>query len=277
MPFFDGAQGRVYYRHWQAENTRAAIVFLHGFGEHTGVYHRYAAELGAHGIDLWALDEIGHGLTDGDRGQVGSFEDLVTNAETLTDIARTSSAGLPLIIAGHSLGSLAAVLTAVEHPGAYAAVVISGAPLSPLEWLTQAGTTLDLDPADLSSDPFYLDQLETDPLAFTSGDVVETLNKIFPGAWARIESDLPGLALPILAVHGANDPIAPLDGVLRWRDRVPGLRVEVIEDAGHDVLNEVAHKRVADTVAAFVLDITGNGPEVITNERAGVISEKESA
>ncbi|MFD0524453.1 alpha/beta fold hydrolase [Paractinoplanes durhamensis] len=160
MPFFDGATGRVYYRHWSTPDPRAALVFLHGFGEHTGLYHRYAAELGAHGIDLWALDEIGHGLTEGSRGHFGSLDDLVQNARVLASLAREH--GIPLVVGGHSLGSLVAVLTALEED--FRGVVVSGAPLSPLAWLTEAaGETLDLDPEALSSDPFYLDQLETDP------------------------------------------------------------------------------------------------------------------
>lgn len=255
MPFFDGATGRVYYRHWSVPDPRAALVFLHGFGEHTGLYHRYAAEIGVHGIDLWALDEIGHGLTDGERGQFGSFDNLVSNARTLTSLARET--GVPLVVGGHSLGSLVAVLAALHEPSAYAGVVVSGAPLSPLAWLREAadppGATLDLDPATLSSDPFYLDQLETDPLAFTSGDVVAVLAAAFPAVWERLDAELPGLRVPLLAVHGERDEVAPLDGVARWRDRLPGLRVEVIDGAGHDVLNEVAHQRVADTVASFVL------------------------
>jgi hypothetical protein len=87
MPFFDGQAGRVYHRHWAAAQPRAALVFLHGFGEHTGLYHRYGAALNARDIDLWALDD-------------GQEE-------------------------------------------------------------------VDLDPAGLSADPFYLDSLENDPLAFT--------------------------------------------------------------------------------------------------------------
>ncbi|GAA2607120.1 alpha/beta fold hydrolase [Paractinoplanes durhamensis] len=253
MPFFDGATGRVYYRHWSTPDPRAALVFLHGFGEHTGLYHRYAAELGAHGIDLWALDEIGHGLTEGSRGHFGSLDDLVQNARVLASLAREH--GIPLVVGGHSLGSLVAVLTALEED--FRGVVVSGAPLSPLAWLTEAaGETLDLDPEALSSDPFYLDQLETDPLAFTSGDIVELLAAAFPPAWERLDAELPGLRVPLLAVHGQDDQVAPLDGVRRWQERLPGLRVEVIDGAGHDVLNEVAHRRVADTVAAFVLAVT---------------------
>jgi alpha-beta hydrolase superfamily lysophospholipase len=257
MPFFDGATGRVYYRHWSASQPRAALVLLHGFGEHSGLYHRYAAELALHGIDLWALDEIGHGLSDGDRGNFGSFDALVANARSLTDLARRESPHLPLVVGGHSLGSLVAVLSALDNPSTYVGVVVSGAPLSPLEWLTEASTspaeTLDLDPEALSSDPFYLDQLENDPLAFTSGDVVAILAASFPAVWQRLGNDLADLAVPLLAVHGEADQVAPLTGVVAWRDRLPHLEIEVIEGAGHDVLNEVAHTRVAEAVAAFVL------------------------
>lgn len=57
MPFLDDDGRRAYYRHWAAENPTAAVVFLHGFGEHTGVYHRYAFALNARGIDVWAVDQ----------------------------------------------------------------------------------------------------------------------------------------------------------------------------------------------------------------------------
>ena len=75
MPFIDHPKGHAYYRHWAAAGPRAAVIFLHGFGEHTGVYHRYGFALNAAGIDLWAVDQLGHGLSPGDRGDFGSIED----------------------------------------------------------------------------------------------------------------------------------------------------------------------------------------------------------
>ena len=47
MPFFDGARGRVFYRSWITDDAGAAVVFLHGFGEHSGLYERYASALNA--------------------------------------------------------------------------------------------------------------------------------------------------------------------------------------------------------------------------------------
>jgi pimeloyl-ACP methyl ester carboxylesterase len=65
--------------------------------------------------------------------------------------------------------------------------------------------------------------------------------------------------VPLLAVHGENDQIAPLAGVMAWSRRLPALQLEVIENAGHDVLNEVAHRRVADRAATFVLTCASSG------------------
>lgn len=261
MPFFDGQAGRVYYRHWAAVQPRAALVFLHGFGEHTGLYHRYGAALNARDIDLWALDEIGHGLSEGQRGNFGSIEDLAANGALLAGLAEAAAPGLPLVIGGHSLGSLATLYLALDDPARFRGVVISGAPLAPLEWLADALANgqdeVDLDLAALSADPFYLDSLENDPLAFTGADVAALFGAAFPPAWRRLERELPALApLPVLAVHGSEDQIAPIGGVLGWRDRLPSLRVAEFTGSGHDILNEVAHREVAATVADFVLRVS---------------------
>ena len=173
MPTFSGVTGRVYYKAWRVPVPRAAaVVFLHGFGEHSGLYHRLGNTLNGAGIELWALDEIGHGLTEGDRAVIGSVDDLVENGRRLTAIAEAVQPGRPVWLAGHSLGAAAAAVSAARDPGRYAGLILSGAAISPLDWVLALGEAdapdLDLDPAGLSSDPFYLDELEHDPLAFTS-------------------------------------------------------------------------------------------------------------
>lgn len=98
----------------------AAIVFLHGFGEHSGLYHRLGNTLNRTGIELWALDEIGHGLTEGDRAVIRSIDDLVENGRRLTALAEAVQPGTPVWLAGHSLGSAAAAVSAARDPGRYA-------------------------------------------------------------------------------------------------------------------------------------------------------------
>ena len=58
----------------------------------------------------------------------------------------------------------------LDQPDRYRAGVISGAPLVPIPEMLDADTSFDLDPHWLSNDPFYLDSLENDPLAFVDAD-----------------------------------------------------------------------------------------------------------
>ncbi len=258
MPYFEGVDGRVYYKFWPATERRATVVFLHGFGEHSGLYHRLGHTLNRYGVDLWALDEIGHGLSEGDRAVIHSIDDLVENGRRLTRLAEAATPGSPVFLAGHSLGSVAAAVSVARDPGHYRGVILSGAALSPLDWVVQlAGqgddAELSLDASDLSADPFYLDELANDPLAFTSAAGAQSLVSVFPLAWSELDDHFAGVTLPVLFVHGADDPIAPVALSRQWAERLPDGRIVEFTGARHDVLNETVHREVAAAIAEFVL------------------------
>ncbi|MCV7229675.1 alpha/beta hydrolase [Mycolicibacterium komossense] len=251
MPFFDSEHGSFYYRHWAAAQPRAAIIFLHGFGEHSGMYHRLGFTLNAAGIDLWAVDELGHGQSPGSRGDFGSTEVSSQLAEELTKIAEREQPGLPLVLAGHSFGATAAAWRLLDQAGRYRAAVISAAPLSPNPALRDE--SLELTPESLSADPFYLDAIINDPLAFTDAEtgwarLVEELDNAF----SRFATDLPGLTTPTLAIHGTDDPVIPIDGVRAWVAKVDNLELTEFPGARHDLLNETVHQQVAARIVDFV-------------------------
>ncbi len=255
MPLIDTARGSVYYRHWPAAPPRACVVFLHGYGEHTGLYHRYGFALNAAGIDLWAVDQYGHGLSPGERGDFGSLADSSALADRLTELAEAERPGLPVVAQGHSFGSLATLFRLIDAPERYRAGVVSGAPLVPIPELLDADTSMDLDPAALSTDPFYLDALTHDPLVFTGGDG-SSMARELDAAWDRMGSELPKLTVPTLAIHGGADPIAPVGAVTAYADQIEALDVRVFPGARHDVLNEAVHAEVAEAVIAFVAEHT---------------------
>ncbi len=251
MPFINHPKGRAYYRHWATPNPGAAVVFLHGFGEHTGLYHRYGFALNAAGIDLWAVDQFGHGLSPGDRGDFGSTADSSELADTLTELVEGENAGLPLIAQGHSFGAIVTLTRLLDQPDRYRAGVISGAPLVPIPEMVDADSTFDLDPRWLSADPFYLDSLENDPLAFVDADSAP-LARALDTAWDRFGADLPKLAVPTLAVHGANDPIAEIGAVRAYAEQLEPLQLKEFPGARHDILNETVHREVAGAIVDFI-------------------------
>ena len=259
MPFLDitsPSSERAYYRHWAAENPSSAVVFLHGFGEHTGLYHRYAFALNARGIDVWAVDQLGHGLSPGPRGDFGTIEHSSALADELTRRVEDVTPGLPLVAAGHSFGSIVTLFRVLDAPDRYRAAIISGAPLVVVPAFLDVDTSLDLDPAWLSGDEFYLDGLENDPLAFVDADG-KSLTRELDRGWDRFGHDLPGLAIPTLAVHGEDDPIADVGAVRAYAEQIDALSLLEISGGRHDILNDVTHREVAAAVADFVVARTG--------------------
>ncbi|BBY26153.1 alpha/beta fold hydrolase [Mycolicibacterium sediminis] len=260
MPFLDvtsPAPERAYFRHWAAEEPTAAMVFLHGFGEHTGLYHRYAFALNARGIDVWAVDQLGHGMSPGPRGDFGTIEASSALAEEVTRRVEEARPGLPLVAAGHSFGSIVTLFRVLGSPDRYRAAVISGAPLVAVPAFLDADTSLDLDPAWLSRDDFYLDALANDPLAFVEADG-KSLTRELDRAWDRFGHDLPGLAIPTLAVHGEDDPIADPGAVRAYAEQIDPLTLLEIHGGRHDILNDVTHREVAAAVADFVVAQTAS-------------------
>lgn len=256
MPYFDHDHGPVYYRHWASPSPVAAVVFLHGFGEHTGLYHRYGFALNAAGIDLWAVDLLGHGLSPGTRGQLGTLEDGAALAEKLTEFAEREQPGIPLIAQGHSYGAVITLFRLLEQPDRYRAGVISGAPLVAIRQLVDLNTAMNLDASGLSRDPFYLDCIENDPLAFTTVDS-RALTRELDRSWDRFGAELPALTVPTLAVHGAIDPIAVPGAVRAYAEQIAPL--EYLEFAGtrHDVLNDITHRDVTAAIVDFIDEQTG--------------------
>src|SRR6201999_2994035 len=110
----------------------------------------------------------------------------------------------------------------LDQPTRYRAGVISGAPLVPIPEMLDSDTSFDLDPGWLSADPFYLDMLENDLLAFTDADAAPLARELDKG-WDRFGADLPKLSVPTLAVHGVNDPIAPIGAVQAYADQIDTL------------------------------------------------------
>jgi pimeloyl-ACP methyl ester carboxylesterase len=173
-------------------------------------------------------------------------------------LAEAVQPGRPVWLAGHSLGSVAAAVAAAREPRRYAGLILSGAALSPLDWVLALAdddaAELALDPADLSSDPFYLDELAYDPLAFTSAAGARTLAAVLPPAWGELAGAFGQLTLPVLFVHGSEDRVVPAAHARAWSGRLAGARLAEFAWARHDILNETVHREVAAAITEFVLN-----------------------
>jgi alpha-beta hydrolase superfamily lysophospholipase len=104
-------------RRWEPDNAKAAVLIVHGIGEHSGRYIHVGDHLAAHGYDVLAYDKLGFGQSEGRRAHVDSFDDYLDDVQAL--IAERRSLGLPVVLFGHSLGGLVSTTYLVSerpHP-----------------------------------------------------------------------------------------------------------------------------------------------------------------
>ncbi|MFT6011656.1 MAG: alpha-beta hydrolase superfamily lysophospholipase [Candidatus Azotimanducaceae bacterium] len=118
------------YRWLPAGQPRAIIHLAHGMGEHSGRYHWTAEQLSKAGYAVYMDDHRGHGRTAttlGDFGDDGWNRALADLLEMNQQYAKDYP-GVPVVLFGHSMGSMLAEQYIALYGNTLAAVVISGSP-----------------------------------------------------------------------------------------------------------------------------------------------------
>jgi alpha-beta hydrolase superfamily lysophospholipase len=94
------------FRHYAPRGPatgRAAIV-VHGSAGSSGTRnHALAAALAARGVETWAVDIRGHGVS-GTRGDIGYLGQLEDDMADFVAVVRKSNPDVPLTLIGHSAG-----------------------------------------------------------------------------------------------------------------------------------------------------------------------------
>jgi alpha-beta hydrolase superfamily lysophospholipase len=268
----------ITYYEWLVDHPRAVIQLLHGLGEHARRYDTLARELNQAGYSVVADDHRGHGQTgmdqwNGDRTKLGRLgpgghRATVEAIRMLTATIRATNPGIPLVLLGHSWGSLLAQIVINEHPRDYDAVVLTG---TAYRWpgsmsggdLNRRHKHLGTTGAEwLSRDEAVSAAFYEDPLNF-SADVLKLFG-LFDGLrlYGRPARRLPN-DLPLLILVGSDDALGGARSCERLAEsyvRRSGLRdVEAIvyDDARHEVFNEVNRLEVVADLVAWLDDRVG--------------------
>ncbi len=126
------AGDEVFVHAWlPAEPARAALVVAHGMAEHGARYARLGQALCARGYAVYAPDQRGHGRTAGADDRLGwagadGWNGMVRDLELLLGSAREAHPGAPLVLFGHSMGSVLAQRVAQRRGGELAGLILSG-------------------------------------------------------------------------------------------------------------------------------------------------------
>jgi len=270
----------LFRRWWRADSDPAAVVVLvHGAGEHSGRYVHVAERLVEDGYAVHALDQRGHGRSQGRRALIDRVDHAVTDLDALVSAAvqHESAASIPVLMVGHSMGAMIALRYALDHQHRLDGLAVSGA-LASIEApasLRIVGRAISavapmlglvaIDASLISRDPAVVEAYRSDPLvhhgklpARTAAEIADTVGT-FPG---RVHE----ITLPALIMYGTEDRVCSPAGSEMLGERVGAADKRVIPYDGlyHEIFNEPERDAVlsdlSEWLAARVADARHPAP-----------------
>lgn len=253
MGFFSANDGLALRFESQAPpGAKAAIVFMHGLGEHIGRYQAVFEFFSRQGYACFGFDQRGFGLSPGERGHIDSFAQYVDDLDCFIRRVSAELPGKPLYLFGHSMGAVVVLSYALRDGLPIRAMLVFSCPLRLAQWpgrvfghwaakLAAFFPKLKLpnllDPQELSNNPALIQAYLDDPLVEKS--VSLKWLREFDLACGHIRAQASQITLPILLAHGACDRIADVAGA-EWLFRHLGSQdktLQIYAGMKHELLN----------------------------------------
>jgi alpha-beta hydrolase superfamily lysophospholipase len=268
---FDGLG--LFRRAWLPAEPRRILVVVHGYAEHSGRYEGFGSWFAAQGYAVHAYDHRGHGRSRGRRCHVGDFREYLDDLDGFLEIVREEHSESPMTLVGHSMGGLVTAAYLVDRRPAIESAITSGAGLAlgpGIPRLRVAAARLlrrllprfrvgsGLDPNGLSRDPEVVKDYLEDPLVFRS--MTASLAAELVSAVPRTAARAAEVAVPLLMLHGEDDPLCPADGSRAFFEGVAiaGSNLRIYPELRHEIFNEPEHERVYLDILDWLEGLAGS-------------------
>ncbi len=280
-------------RIYEVDNPKAVVKCIHGMEEHQGRYQPFAEFLNKHGYTVVTADLRGHGKNAPKLSHIAKHNGhklLIEDEKVIKEYIQKRYPNVPLILFGHSMGTIISRVLLQSDSKDFSKVVLSGYPnpmpvgaiggcLSGLIGLFKGRdkyskmlTNMVLGPFNknipnpqtpldwLSYNEENVKAYDADPLCgeeFTIGSynalfhLVGEINS--SSRYKNVNKEL-----PFLLISGADDPCTSgekgrkdsLDRLTRAGFK--NIEVETIPNMRHEILNEIGKEKVYDDILKFL-------------------------
>ena len=250
----------------QAE-PKAALMLVHGLGEHVNRYDHVAAALTEKGYALLGFDLRGHGKSGGPRGHIPSYAALMDDISDFFKQIEERYPEAPRFLYGHSLGGNLVLNYALRRKPDLHGVIATGPWLRlafdpPASQVTLGRLMNGIAPGftqhsklntkGLSHDQRVVGAYENDPLVHDKISARLFVEMYETGQWALAHAaEFP---LPLLLMHGSDDPITSARASREFAEKAGDkVTLKLWDGRYHEIHNELEK----DQVFAFMLDWLG--------------------
>lgn len=268
----------IYSQCYDCEEPKAILQIAHGMAEHSGRYKEFMEYLASQGFVVCANDHLGHGRTG--KGNLGvfankpnGFDYVIEDIHLLFEEMKKEYFDLPLILLGHSMGSILSALFADRYDY-LSGLILMGTPVqNPISGIAIYGLTRSVnkhgyayeskiwnrmmwgkEPVDRKKQMKHREWLTRDEQIITDFiedelcgvsfkdsanlELVKGLKKWGEPTWGEKIPDI-----PILVIAGAKDKIGgkgkgPTYYYQKLKAGHENVTLKLLPDNKHEVLNE---------------------------------------
>jgi alpha-beta hydrolase superfamily lysophospholipase len=250
-----------------AGEPRGVVALVHGIGEHSNRYGYIVKRLSDAGFAVCALDNRGHGRSDGVQGHVDTWADYREDLHLFMRYVIAKFPNIPIVLYGHSLGALIVTDYVLFYPDGIKGLIVSGHPFRPTgaakpilikiarvlsRYLPEFSLSLGLDDNTLSRDPAVVKAYREDPLVHRK--VTARWGTEALAAVDRVRERAGEIRMPLLVLHGGADKINSAEGSRELYEKTSSGDKELIiyPDGFHEPHNDLDREKVASDVIAWL-------------------------
>ena len=257
---------RLAYRAWPVQGATLTLAVIHGLGEHSGRYERFARGMAEFGMATWAVDLRGHGESAGQRGHVDSWSQWIDDSAAFVRHVETQSAS-EVVPVGHSFGGVV-MLSAVRSgklPNARRFVLSSPAltlKAAVPAWKSSLGKVMsnvaprlamsnEVDAGTVSRIPEVVAAYRTDPL------VHNKISSRLYAEWQRAAAEnlarAGEIAIPFLILAGTADRLIDPEGSRQLHAAAPAMsELRTLDGRYHEPFNDQDSEEVFALIAEWL-------------------------
>jgi len=256
-------QIKLYAKEWPVQPAKAVIALVHGMGEHCNRYNHFAAFYNKKGFAVVGYDHVGHGQSEGKRGNASSFEALLDGVSELLQHSQERYPDTPIFLYGHSMGGNIVLNYSQRRKLDVTGVIVTGPWIKlanePPAMLIKVGRFVNrfggftqgngLDPKMISRDAAEVKKYIDDPLVH---DRVGSKNGIALADAADWLYNKKGMVqIPTLVMHGGDDQITSPKGSKQFVSNMDG---DITYKEWTGMYHEIHNEKEQQTVFNYTLD-----------------------
>lgn len=244
-----------------ATQPKAVILLVHGHGEHSLRYLPWARRFAYHGFVFTSWDHAGHGQSEGLRGHIKYFEQLLFEIDLAITKITHEYPKLPIILYGHSMGGNIALNYAINRPAKLSLLVVTSPWINlsnpPSKFMELVSSVMNIiapfvqikstvKPEQISRVPEEVEKYATDPLNHAL--ITPRLYTAIRRSSQYIIKNADKIRIPTLLLHGNADSITSYQSTADLSRKIPRATYVEWPDCYHELHNEEIREDVFATI-----------------------------